>query len=447
MGVFSSDAFGGSAGTELSAYNAAWSKQTGDTGSAQLTADGRVRTSTNTTAVYQRSDAPASADYDVSIDVYAATIVTGARAGPAGRMSTSANSYYAARLTGASGVQLVKVVAGSLSQIGSTGSHTSTAGSTYTVKLAMSGSGLEIFIGGVSKVSASDTAITDAGRAGIYFVSGGTSGDSVNFHADNFSAEEAGGSSSVNADSVLRWSLVSAINADATLRYSIVQAVQQDAAVRWAMLAAVSADVALLWDMAGATGVVSQDFAARWSMLAPVNADASIHWSLLNAVARDVALPWSMVQAIASDRALRWSLIQAVQADADIAWSLVKAVSADAVLAWDLASSLGTVGASVSLRWSLIAAVQQSIDARWSLLQSVGADAEMRWDLLTSLTAELTARWSMIGRAMADTPIRWDLIAASATDLVIRWQVGEVFDLVVRKRFVAGAGMRRSFVV
>lgn len=248
------------------------------------------------------------------------------------------------------------------------------------------------------------------------------------------------------SDATARWSLIEAINADATLRYSLVQAVQADAALRWSMLEAVAADTTLLWDMAGATGTVSRDFAARWSMLAPVNADAAFHWSLLQAVGRYQTLPWNMVQAIASDAELRWSLIQAVQADADIAWNLVNAVSRDAVLAWDLASSLGTVAASLSLRWSLIAAVQQSINARWSLLASVGADADMRWDMLTGLVAELLARWNVIGRAVADAPLRWDLIAVSETDLVIRWQVGEVFDLVVRKRFVAGASIRREFV-
>lgn len=250
------------------------------------------------------------------------------------------------------------------------------------------------------------------------------------------------------SDATARWSLISAISADATLRYSLVEAVQADAALRWSMLAAVSADIALLWDMAGATGVVSRDFAARWSMLAPVSADAAFHWSLLQAVARDQALPWNMVQTIATDRALRWSLTQAVQADADIAWSVLQAVASDATLAWDLASSLGTVGASLSLRWSLIAAVQQSIDARWSLLASVGADADMRWDIVAGVMRELALRWDLVTQLVAakNLDVSWSLVAVSEADLVIRWQVGEVFDLVVRKRFVAGASICREFV-
>lgn len=252
---------------------------------------------------------------------------------------------------------------------------------------------------------------------------------------------------SVQSDTTARWSLIQAINADAALRWNLVRAVQGDAALSWALLSAVSADSALAWNLAGALGVVSSELALRWSALAPVSVSADLHWHLLNAVAHDIALPWNAVQAIAADGALRWALVQALQADLTAAWRMVTAVSADSVLAWDLAAALGIVAASLDLRWSLIARVQQAVDARWSLLASVGADADMRWDIVAGVVRELTLRWDSVATLIADNALdlSWSLIAVSETDLVLRWQVGEVFDLVVRKRFVAGAATRRIF--
>jgi len=250
------------------------------------------------------------------------------------------------------------------------------------------------------------------------------------------------------ADQTAAWSVLQTVEQTQLMAWQLLQAAQADAALRWAMLEAVSGDVTALWDIAATLGIVSADLALRWSALATVAADASLHWHLLNAVARGVDLPWHIVQTIAADSALRWALVSAVQTDLTAAWRLVIAVSADSVLAWDMAAAVGVVAASLSLHWSVVARVQQSIDARWSLLASVGADADMRWDIVTGVMRELTARWEVVAQlvASASLDLAWSLVAVSETDLVIRWQVGEVFDLVVRKRFVAGASTRRVFV-
>lgn len=238
------------------------------------------------------------------------------------------------------------------------------------------------------------------------------------------------------------------VQSDTQLRWSLKSAVSVEAAIRWALLQSVQSDVTALWNIAATLGIVSADLALRWSALAPVTADASMHWHLLNAVARDIALPWHVVQTIVADSTLRWAMVSAVQSDLAAAWRLVTAVSADSVLAWDMAAAVGVVAASLSLHWSLVARVQQSINARWSLLASVGADADMRWDIVTGVMREITARWEVIAQLVASNrlDLAWSLVAVSETDLVIRWQVGEVFDLVVRKRFVAGASIRREFV-
>lgn len=252
----------------------------------------------------------------------------------------------------------------------------------------------------------------------------------------------------VSADQAFAWNQQQSVEQTKLIAWKLLQAAQADATLQWSMLAAVQSDVTALWNIAATLGIVSADLALRWSALAPVTADASMHWHLLNAVARDIALPWHVVQTIAADGALRWAMVSAVQSDLAAAWRLVTAVSADSVLAWDMAAAAGVVAASLSLHWSLVARVQQSINARWSLLASVGADADMRWDIVTGVMREITARWEVIAQLVASNSLdlSWSLIAVSESDLVIRWQVGEVFDLVVRKRFVAGASIRREFV-
>jgi hypothetical protein len=252
----------------------------------------------------------------------------------------------------------------------------------------------------------------------------------------------------VAADQAFAWNQQQSVEQTQLIAWKLLQAAQADATLQWAMLAAVQSDVTALWNIAATLGIVSADLALRWSALAPVTADASMHWHLLNAVARDIALPWHVVQTIAADSTLRWAMVSAVRSDLAAAWRLVTAVSADSVLAWDMAAAVGVVAASLSLHWSLVARVQQSINARWSLLASVGADADMRWDIVTGVMREITARWEVIAQLVASNSLdlSWSLIAVSESDLVIRWQVGEVFDLVVRKRFVAGASIRREFV-
>src|SRR5690242_14331015 len=69
--AFTSDDFTGTAGTELHAYSAAWTKQNAsgpDNGNIFLGFDSGSYATTNDTthAIYQRSGTPASPDYSVS---------------------------------------------------------------------------------------------------------------------------------------------------------------------------------------------------------------------------------------------------------------------------------------------------------------------------------------------------------------------------------------------
>lgn len=114
-------------------------------------------------------------------------------------MSTSANTFYHARAQRVSGTslnwQMFKFVANTATQLGSSVSQTIAAGNSYNLKLNVSGTTIELYDegGGSPTISATDSAITAAGFAGLR--ENGAATDSTLYHLDNFSAEEAGGGS------------------------------------------------------------------------------------------------------------------------------------------------------------------------------------------------------------------------------------------------------------
>lgn len=205
MTTFASDAFGGTAGTELSAYSANWSKVAGATGDAVITAAGRVRASSTTAVIYGHATAPASADYSVQADVHFASSAGAPRAGVVGRADASAASYYQFGLQETSGsvegLTLDKVVSGTATQLGRDTTISYTAPN--TCKLDMSGSTIKGIWNGVEKFSVTDTSISAAGKAGLRFINTGSPSDSTTYHLDNWIAEEAGGAPTLPALSAL----------------------------------------------------------------------------------------------------------------------------------------------------------------------------------------------------------------------------------------------------
>lgn len=194
MATFASDSFTGTEDTELSAYDASWIKVTGNTGNAEI-ASNRVRASGTTFTAYYYNATPPSADYPVQATIHTVTSVTNATAGVLGRVSSSANTFYQANAHATSGWQLFKRVAGTATQLGSSVAQTYTAGQSYDVKLSMSGTTIELYKLGESTaaISVTDSAISAAGFAGLRFSSPTVPSDTSNFHIDDWSAGEAGG--------------------------------------------------------------------------------------------------------------------------------------------------------------------------------------------------------------------------------------------------------------
>ena len=159
-----------------------------------ITAAARLRRNNTLATMYYASGVPASPDYSVQADVYVRSLLTNDAVGVIGRASTSADTYYRARYvkTGAATAawELAKVVAGTATVLGSY-SQTLSALSTYALKLDMAGSTIRLLVDGVERVSATDTAITTAGRGGLRLGYSSATGaadipsDTTGLHVDN----------------------------------------------------------------------------------------------------------------------------------------------------------------------------------------------------------------------------------------------------------------------
>ena len=193
--VTSADSMTGTAGTTLQSHTgetaASWTTYGFSDANAVLTSAGRLRKNgTSTTAFYYASAVPASADYTVGADLYVASTLSGDMAGLVGRVDPSSafGTYYYVRYEQVSqSWSMFSVVNNGWSYLGGAG-QTLTAGSTYRVSLAMSGTTIKLVVDGVEKVSVTDSSITAAGRGGILLGTGAqtTDTDTTGYQLDNF---------------------------------------------------------------------------------------------------------------------------------------------------------------------------------------------------------------------------------------------------------------------
>jgi hypothetical protein len=184
--VQASEDFTAADGTAITALALPWTKHaTGATNTAAPTVQsGRVvGENAATTSLYYRNDVgPVSANYHIECDV-----VQKSAAGSVGissRIVTGANTFYSARFSAAIGWRLFKVVAGTPTQIGSTVANVLTNDQPYRVALDVVESSLVMWVDGVPIISGIDTAITAAGKAGIFIFGAMTT--TTGYHLDNW---------------------------------------------------------------------------------------------------------------------------------------------------------------------------------------------------------------------------------------------------------------------
>lgn len=132
------------------------------------------------------SGVPASADYTVESDLIVYTTVTSPanlNLGIAGRMSTSADTYYAMYYQ-AGELVLMKRVAGVTTSLDVWTSTLTGGGTVYSWALEMIGDQIKGYVNDVERVSATDSSITAVGRAGVRSI--GINDAGTGNHLDNF---------------------------------------------------------------------------------------------------------------------------------------------------------------------------------------------------------------------------------------------------------------------
>jgi hypothetical protein len=198
---FSSDDFTDSAGTVLSSHTpsggGSWARNPTAiyAGIDVVVAANRVRIAQRGSTAYYHGGAPASADYDVSADIYVASASSVAGAAVVGRQSTSDGSGYAFGTLGSSGLwNLYRVgTTGGVASLG-TFSDTISTGTTRAIKLEMRGTTIKGYVDGTAVVTATNSTVTAAGKAAVRFNSNNTDGgDSLYYHLDNFDASDPAG--------------------------------------------------------------------------------------------------------------------------------------------------------------------------------------------------------------------------------------------------------------
>lgn len=177
------DTFTDTAGTVLSAHTSdsggTWTLHPGSTASSEavITSSNRVReANVSNSNTYYASVTPTSPDYDVHAGFVAVTNVSSDIC-VAGRIDTTVRDWYYAyaHMTGSVGFYLGKCVGGTFTALGN---GLFTLSGSAPIKLIMRGDVIAVAGNGGTRFVTQDTAITAAGRPGIY-LNGAVVSDSV----------------------------------------------------------------------------------------------------------------------------------------------------------------------------------------------------------------------------------------------------------------------------
>lgn len=214
MATFVNDTFTDTSATDLTAHTgetgATWTEHTTYTsGQVVISNANRIRNNQNQLCVLYASGAPINADYYVQASLVVKNVGGESNAGVAGRIDTAANTMYGVRYSMTSGTPqwiLFKIVAGVVTSLG-TFNETLADESSTVLKLEMIGSSIKLFLGGVERIAATDSAISAAGKAGVSFRQANAVTDTVGQHLDDFSAVDivsSGGRASLTLPKLIR---------------------------------------------------------------------------------------------------------------------------------------------------------------------------------------------------------------------------------------------------
>lgn len=166
---------------------------------------------------------PASADYDVVCKIVRGSNAVGALMGVGGRVNAYGGALegYIAAYDGSGIWHLYKYIAGTPTELGTPYAQALTNGVEYTLMLRMVGTSIKLLVNGVERVTATDSAITAAGRSGLYWYSAAqiditstefsVTGDALlaaSLIFDNFTGEEGPLSEHFAGVPVARWGAI-----------------------------------------------------------------------------------------------------------------------------------------------------------------------------------------------------------------------------------------------
>jgi concanavalin A-like lectin/glucanase superfamily protein len=177
------ESFTGANGTTLTSHTgeigATWTKHpTSGAGSIAIDAN-RAHQTSSTNSFYYASGSPATADYDVEGRLR--QVSDAGLMGVTGRMDTSASTMYQFYYDAANNLWGInKWINGVNTSLG-TWSETLANGDERSFRLQMRGSSIKGFVDGVERISATDSAISAAGKAGVR---GNTASSTTGVHLD-----------------------------------------------------------------------------------------------------------------------------------------------------------------------------------------------------------------------------------------------------------------------
>lgn len=151
----------------------AWSLGVHNAGDDTFITSNRLRGAAVGDSYFENAATPPSADYDVEALVYFISTGTSFRAGVLGRVDKAGINYYRAWYNGNSGNwELDKNVGGSVTNLG-TFADSPSATNTRIVRLKMTGTSIEVFIDGVSRIGpVTDSAVSAAGKVNCVVLQG-----------------------------------------------------------------------------------------------------------------------------------------------------------------------------------------------------------------------------------------------------------------------------------
>lgn len=420
MAAFVQDSFTDTNATALQSHTgetgATWAKLTGFTRDAQIQSN-VLENLTNSDAAYYASGAPASADYEVELD-YSWVNSGLATSEVLGRMDTSTGDFYSFYYRrDANQYRLRKRVGGTYTTLSSVSGSSPGSGVYINHRLALSGSNLEGFADDVSVLTATDSSLTAAGKAGLAFTSPGSTGPRI--RVDNFLATEADGGSELEVTATASVETLAGLQAAGALRGDYLATVERQALLPSDHLATMVMSANFWADYATALERLAP---SAYDSLVGVGPSAALQVDVVRELRRLAAMVWERGARclFQSDVTVQWNSVVVKGASAPIEFSRRLMMSATAPVEW-AGEAVFEVSAEAPLEFAagvaaaLIAPVEYTkiiitdcaLPAQ--LMSTVITSRDIVRDSLARLSTEITlpTDWSSVLIVTDALPAEW----------------------------------------